>query len=289
MVSAAARTVEKQIRELKKWVARPDNKARLFDSPRAELEQYLSGEVVLDLALASRLEFLPMWYGEYGAYRVLQGDNQGWTDIQRAFRFEAFDARLIIAEWDRGRARCVNLFYVCFPWLHAILAKDDPIADWFGKRIVDSFQSMDGMVDGWEDGRLNALCVKLHALWREIDLDRELKLIDVYQRVFDAWNDGTAFAEALHDACDFHVENSVDDDPDGAWDFFRPLYSLFPVEILAIRRIRREQRLPMPEIDHPLMQTPLAHPPDPMPKVEDELLNAVIAKARTELPIGDPW
>jgi hypothetical protein len=37
------------------------------------------------------------------------------------------------------------------------------------------------------------------------------------------------------------------------------------------------------------MQTPLAHPPALMAKVEDPLLDAVIAKARKELPIGDPW
>ena len=67
------------------------------------------------------------------------------------------------------------------------------------------------------------------------------------------------------------------------------MYNLFPLEILAIQRIRREQGLPTPEIDHPLMQTPLAHPPEVMPHVEDELLNQVIAKVRKELPIGDPW
>jgi hypothetical protein len=229
-----------------------------------------------------------MWDGSCGAYRVLTKDQGGWEDIQRAFLYQVWDARIVFAQYDKHIAKCVGLPE--FPWLHAIVARQDAWADWFGERIVGSFRSRTRAVEGWEEGRLGAFCLKLYAKWRTVDLGgRNLPLIEVYQRVFDSWNDQDGLALALRGACDFHVENSVDDDPDGVWDFLRPLYRLFPVEILAIKRVRLEQGLPMPDIDHALMQTPLAHPPDPMPEVHDELLEAVIAKARKDLPIGDPW
>lgn len=66
-------------------------------------------------------------------------------------------------------------------------------------------------------------------------------------------------------------------------------YNIFPVEIHAIRRVREDQGLPMPTIDHPLMQTMLAHPPARMPEVHDEVLDQIIRRAREEGIAGDPW
>lgn len=84
-------------------------------------------------------------------------------------------------------------------------------------------------------------------------------------------------------ACDYHLAQSVDAQEHRQ--FVWAPYDLFPVDILAIARVREKQGLPMPEVDHPLMQTPLAKPPpnDVRPHMPpDPLLDAVIEKARKQ-------
>jgi hypothetical protein len=107
--------------------------------------------------------------------------------------------------------------------------------------------------------------------------------LGVYRAIFDSWHEPVDFASALLDACDYHLDHATYSDADK--EFLTAPYDLFPVDIVAIARVREKQGLPMPELDHPLMKTPLAKPPpnDVRPRMPpDPLLDAVIAKARKE-------
>lgn len=231
------------------------------------------------------------WYGQTGALAAINGEAEGWVAIQRAFKYRALAERILIANLDTGKARFASLYYVTYPLVHAIVAKDDAYADWLGNRLITSNNTSDKKVIAWDMAPFYPFAVKLFANWRGVPLDftaKNVSPLGIYQELLDAWHDEEGFATVLRACCDYHVAHAFFD-PKGYVEFCNPLYTVFPFEILAIQRVRREQGLPTPKIDHPLMLTPLAHPPEVMPKVEDELLDQVIAKVRKELPIGDPW
>jgi hypothetical protein len=98
-----------------------------------------------------------------------------------------------------------------------------------------------------------------------------------------------AFPKVLADACDYHLGRIALEEENDYPEFEHVPYCWFPVEILAIKRIREEQGLSTPLPDLPLLQTVLGKVPSDLPQAKDELLDKVIAKVRSELPIGDPW
>lgn len=64
------------------------------------------------------------------------------------------------------------------------------------------------------------------------------------------------------------------------FDFF--LYARTPLEILLICKLREELGLPNPKLDHPLMNTPLGQLPKEVPFAMDEVITAVMKRARAE-------
>lgn len=100
------------------------------------------------------------------------------------------------------------------------------------------------------------------ANWRSTDLDQVRRLVG--------------------EMADFHVISSTKD----MEAFSSQSEYLFPYEILAFLRMREWAGLENPKsFEHPLMNTPLAVlPPAPLPWPEDPLLDAAIAKFKTEYP-----
>ena len=281
--------VARLIADLDKWVVRPINRELLLEQSTRMLHGYLSGKLNSPHA---HLSGLATWHGHVGAHHVLRGYPSGWGDIAKSHLYLAWNERTLMARLDRRVAKSVMIDRSVFVLLHAIGVREDVIATWFGERLVAGLRSRSEKLTGWASAPLYPFALHLYAKWKHLPPEccpGDEYPLGGYRDLLDAWDSEDEFAARLADACDYHVAQAFDDSEDDTQDFFAPLYDLFPVEILAIRRIRREQGLPMPAIDHPLLRTPLASPPVPTPTPDDELLRNVSAKVCEEYGLGDPW
>jgi hypothetical protein len=99
----------------------------------------------------------------------------------------------------------------------------------------------------------------------------------IYQRLIAAWNDESAFAQLMLEACDYHIYSIYDDGGNKANEILA--FEFIPFDIRSIEFVRAKEGLPNAQIDHPLMQTPLAAIPAERPGYDpagDEILQLVI-------------
>lgn len=89
--------------------------------------------------------------------------------------------------------------------------------------------------------------------------------------------DAEALAPLLLALCDRHTHLAAK--TDGPLNLFETYY---PFEVLAVLRLRLERGLGNPQLDHPLMNTPLAVLPEMTEFYTDELLEGVVGRARLE-------
>ena len=128
--------------------------------------------------------------------------------------------------------------------------------------------------------------LKLWGLYQgpEINIVRpNVAPLGVYQSIFAGWHDDAALSRALLDACDYHLEQTLDRSPYP--EFVWPPYMLFPVDILVIGEIRKRLGLSTPRVDHPLLDTPLAKVPPPAERPRmgpDPLLDEVMARVKQD-------
>ena len=118
-------------------------------------------------------------------------------------------------------------------------------------------------------------------------MQRATKGLGLYQRVLDAWTNEGELVKALFDICDYHCQNTYKD----AVPFCEVPYTVFPAEMLAIRRVRSELGLVTPTVEHPLLSTPLFHVPNPVPRRrKDERIEQVLARCHEVFPwLKIPW
>jgi hypothetical protein len=107
--------------------------------------------------------------------------------------------------------------------------------------------------------------------------------IEAYREILDSWHSGgEGLKSGLLSACDYHIQR-IDGNKDDH-EFYDEVFAAFPIEILAIQQIRKRLGMETPAVDHPLMQTPIARPPDEILFVSDELLDAILGHLPAELP-----
>jgi hypothetical protein len=127
--------------------------------------------------------------------------------------------------------------------------------------------------------------LRLYCLWRKAKLDEERfsqSKLGVYREVLDAWRDEGALAAALARACDYHARQARRDEIVSEFAYFPA--NVFPAEILAVYRVRRDLRLPTPDVQHPILAMPLARPPASIPSTPDDVLDRLMTAAEEELP-----
>lgn len=279
------------LRKVKKslaaWLTDPFQKQLIYDESIEDLNGYL---VTLRPAVGLALERIAYWEGMNAAFLLISNNEQGWGHAQRCYRYLCWSRRSYLAYLDRKHFKSLDINEFALLLAHAIAIRDDSFADYLGRRLTASYIAGDEQFTEWEFMPFEPFMVTLYARWRNVDLSAaktKMRDLDVYQTLLDRWHELDAFKNALEEACEYHVLHS-DDTHVEVGEFHTALYMEFPVELLAIKRIREDEGLPMPEIEHPLMQTMLARLPDRMPAVEDELLDKVIAKLQAELGIRVP-
>ncbi|WP_285400382.1 hypothetical protein [Lysinibacillus sp. fls2-241-R2A-57] len=98
----------------------------------------------------------------------------------------------------------------------------------------------------------------------------------IYQKLMRSWNDTNNFGEYLYELCDFHIY-SLSDTPDKSSEILS--FDCIPYDYYCIQLLREKEGLVTPNIEHPLLQTPLAEIPKDRPGYkldEDEVLQFVI-------------
>lgn len=108
----------------------------------------------------------------------------------------------------------------------------------------------------------------------------------VYNLLIQQWRDPAPgiLIEPLLAACDRHTHEARVDSNKSSYDLPWLDEWYVPFEVLAVLKLREQHGLSNPELDHPLMKTPLGRLPTPVPFYKDELLDGVVARARQEFP-----
>src|SRR6266511_2518316 len=143
----------------------------------------------------------------------------------------------------------------------------------------------DGFFRDWQYTPFHPFIARLYALWRGCEIDTEegpLRNLGIYQALLDGWNDDEQYAAALLRACDYHCTRRFSKEDEDT-EFWHAPFQVFPAEILAVQRVRREQVGSAPMVSHPLLDTPLGRVPVSLPLLHDQLLQRVITRVHTEL------
>ena len=132
------------------------------------------------------------------------------------------------------------------------------------------YQSLAGLKDGrfygLEVNKLTPFVLKLFAAWKNIELSAAefpFRIPDAYQAVLDNLT-GTAdeIRAPIVSACDFHLSRSKEHTDNETYEFGTPVDAIYPAEILFVLRIRQLLGLSNPEVEHPLLNSPLGKLPE---------------------------
>lgn len=274
--SRAARRVRGLVRETYQWCDNPRMDRR--DVATRDIFKALKGKgPSATHSIAIDLNGLSAWYGEHGARAVFEGDVEGWANIDRSFNYLSVSARIT--------SKLLQASFAASVVANAVVFGEDMTASALAARLIHSLEDR-AIFPIWEYGSFGALMVKLWGLYQglEVNIARSnLAPLGVYQSILAGWHDDAALSRALSDACDYHLEQTLDRSPYP--EFVWPPYMLFPVDILVVGEIRRRLGLTTPQVDHPLLNTPLAKvpPPEQRPRMgPDPLLDEVMARARQD-------
>jgi hypothetical protein len=136
-------------------------------------------------------------------------------------------------------------------------------------------------------GRMGKFIFRLFLDWQQwnISLPHDVTDIDLYAAVLNCWRDPgfERLTPALLECCDWHLEQTHHDTDENTYEFNSMAYA-YPIEILAVFRLRELCGLTNPKLDHPLMNSPLGVLPPPQPWYTDPTLEKLEAALRKEIP-----
>jgi hypothetical protein len=269
----AKKKTNQLISNLRRWCASPTslNPSTLH----SEIKKTLQRKHPRAIPMASaNLTFLANWHGQHGLHAVLDNKADGWTDIHRAFQYLWWAIRIEPSNAMVSRAAC------CLA--HAIALSQDESANWLAERMIKSID--DNAFLTWKHSPFGVFVLHLWSLQNGSSAPdlarRQVAKIGVYQSVLDEWTSEDRLAQSISRICDYHLEQTRESLP--LPEFVHIPYYLYPVEVAAISRIRERLNLPMPQVVHPLLATPLAATPrTPMTSIleEDEAARELISKA----------
>jgi hypothetical protein len=293
MASAKAQLIKiaKLKQELIEWTRDPINKSILYDEPRRKLEDGIGNSSTTIGQFSAQLRWLATWYANIGTVEVISGFESGWSNIGRAANCKQWQIRASRASYlqkspaERENWTADTLNNVCLNLALLITLGDEASAALIG----DTLQS--GIADGcWgtemEAQPFEAFIILLFSRWHAPDsfqtLKSKLPIIGVYDGVFQHWNDDN-LTQVISRICDYHVDQARDLSDDESPEFHSHPYAIFPVEVLALQRIRTWLGTSTPMIQHPLLDAKLTKVPKEISLTPDQLIENVINKLRKKL------
>lgn len=286
--------VARHLKQIRAGAKKPGHIAARRAARLCSIEQCLvSPSLEGFLQIAIDLEALGWVEGAAAVTCVCEAEADGWSLLQTSFAYSCWNVRICNALFRRGRLKAgwssthLNLGARCLA--HAMATGDDTFAIWCGHALLENFISGVGLYDR-SPREFEPFMVHLFARWQSLRVPTfaiPCVSLEVYQELFDTWDDEQAFAGALVKACDYHVEHSVEGRIAHA-EFECVPHNVFPAEILAVKRLRNAAGRPWPAIEHPLLNTPLAEFPASAPQVRSEMLERISEAAQALLPESFP-
>lgn len=240
-------------------------------------------------AISVDLQSISFWYAREGMLAVWDGNRKGWQDIQRALLYRYWDAHIFRQLWPNGSSDIFQLSDQAHAFCHALVTGQDEAARWLGHDLYD--QSRPGRETSYQPGRVENFAVWLYGQWIGDPACSTGRPLGAYQPIVDAWHaGGNALRDAVAGLLDWRLDHTNEEDPEDdkiEWGYDTQPYDFWPVEILALERIRGERSLPPVDWPaHALLTTPLARqrPPFAEPLPQDELVERVVTAVRKVYP-----
>lgn len=268
--------------EAKEWLLKPINKELLWDEPHQKIASFLNGEPVLPGLIASKLTEIATWYSRNALASSLENCEHSLMALNTAlqYRLQAYKIFIAINGSDkRPRKQGKIEFNAGSIWLARLIC--------FG-HFREAETLADGMIVGLNDRLFYGIefttvapfILDLYASWKGVSLSLDkfkAKRAAAYDNLLSVWRteDLGVLMPALLAACDYHVERSRSLTDDEYFEFDWHLDRIHPAEILALLRLRQSLGLTVPEIDHPVMATPIAMLGETIPFGEDQMLQKV--------------
>jgi hypothetical protein len=273
----AKKRLAKLIGWLRQSCANP--RTQQLENIHKDIEKQLRSSHPRAAAVAAvHLKFLGCLHGSHGALAVLEGDTEGWREIDRMFNYQWWSFRIDQVMTQPSEAGIILA--------QAMVWEEDEKAAWVGEHQLQMLKNNASPL--WDYAKFAVFALELWSRsrgrteLRVTSLQPEASKLGVYQEVLDHWEEESQLIEALRRACDYHLAQATKQT--GYPEFDRLPFGVFPVDMLAVARVRQQSGLAMPKVDHPLLRTPLADLPSKETRPSmgpDTLLEKVIAKARS--------
>jgi hypothetical protein len=257
---------DRRIDKVKKWLLESDDKKLMKDAAGVEKE--------LDKLIAEgrwkvsgvRLKIQAMRLARLGMRDVLQGRDEGWLAIERkVYRsiYQCLANPFALEGFQIG----TKLAYLLYVDERTLLRRFLDVAEKGGVR---------GLRDSTSVGNLMATLAA-----RVLGQKAKKRPIGIYEGLFDTWKKPKAFANAVEEACERHLQGMGLTEDIGEFEDLQ----LVPIEIAAVRVLREKEGLEFPDVDHPLLRTPLAEIPrrPTYRPADDAPLQRYLAAARAEV------
>jgi hypothetical protein len=267
-------------------------------------EQLSKNEITpqqLVIPLTARATYL----STVGVVQLLAGDSTGWRGLRQGWQFRAFRSYAEIRWFDVALATTggvykirvtravpeswIEISYAAVALAEAALYGELDFVQWLTQRMEKHLAENDPMLEPdalqWPYAHVEPFLFLLFSRWRgtKLKVHPEIKLnLNVYQNVFDAWDDPAKLADAIQKICDYHCSHRADDHSFGTLPF-----GVYPVEVLALVWVRRQMGLETPQVRHPLLENPLCQVPESLPPVDpDADLKSYVKRCRELMDLG---
>lgn len=265
----------KEIPKLQKWLV--NHRELVFERNLGNVRGDLQSPIIDWISILVRFGPLAAWHGKVGLIEVHTSGS--WNEIAGSCEYHYWIERIRGSFPRRAAPRPIpmNLALVL---AHGLAAGFKARANWAGGVLLQSTADPSVLFSSWDHFPIIGFMARLFAIYsgKCIDCSKQpMATTPAYEAILQAWDEGGQQLEAaIVSACDYH-QNQTDPNND-FHQFGSAPYVAYAPEILAIYAVRKELGLETPQVDHPLLQSPLAKSPDPFPEYHDELLDAVAAR-----------
>jgi len=270
--------IEQALAEKKSWLADEFNQQFLCQKSLETLDEFVAGRESHIGKVLGSFTSLSHWFGVKGVIDILEGRSSNY--LCDSFWFDMFHHTVMNSSFQttkkEGAFRAIIKRKV-WPPRPTISFNDQGLllAKSFALGLVPlgeaiGHQSLAGLKDGIFYGRsqnqLTPFLLTAFAKWKQIPLppeDLPEAIPDAYVPLLDKLTSPPEKIQtALMTACNFHLSRSRMPDDWNTYEFSHGPYPVYPVEILFLFRIRQLLGLENPEVDHPLLNSPVGKLPE---------------------------